>query len=366
MAQVCETEKPVALREQGHEPDWLTALLPTLFFSWVYYHWAAAALQVLAVGGYLMADRLLRPAESRWSRLQPALLTGLLTALFLPAGAPYWPAALAGALGAVVARVPAWIAGRWPASPLTRPLWQPALVSLLLLRAVFPGVMGAFSVPLLWQGLDSAPTVGGLLADATIPLSHLLLGIHNGPIGGTCELVVLLGVAYLLLRRRLRVLLPVCMLTTVALLSWMIWGSPVSGLLVGSTLLVALLAADMRYAPAPPADQAIVGVVAGGVTVLLRAFTGQTGVFFGVLAAGLLQPALPFIYRVCRLIGGWLRPVLVAGWRLLCRCARWLWPRVKRLCGKAWRVFWRLCQKAWKGFLHLCREICEKISKKSK
>lgn len=355
MVETCTQAPTDALQERERAADWITALLPSVLFALLYYRGAALLLPLLAVGGYLMVCRLLHPYDSLRRQLLPAVLTGLLTAFFLPSTAPYWPAALVGGVAALAAEVPVWLSRKWPQSPFSRPLLCPALVGYMLVRAVFPAALGGFTLPALWQGLDSTASVAALLADKTVPLTHLLFGIHSGPLGGTCEVVVLLGALYLLLRRRLRLLAPACMLATVALLSLIIWGRPLGGLLVGGTVFAALLLADRTYAPADFTDQAVVGVVAGAVTVLVRSLTAASGGAVGVLAAGLLQPALPYIYRFCRFVWRWLAPLLAAAWRGVCRGAAWLWPR-----------FVRLCVLAKDGLVRLVRGIYKKICKKRK
>ncbi|MBQ5841496.1 MAG: RnfABCDGE type electron transport complex subunit D [Clostridia bacterium] len=336
-------------------PDWLTALLPILLFSWVYYRWPAFWLEVLAVGGYLMAERLLQPLIVLRGGIVSALVTGLLAAFCLPATTPYWPAALVGALAALAAAAPELLSKRWPQSPFSRPLLQPALVGYLLVRAVFPAATGGFAFPVQWRGLDGITAATPLVTEGTEPLSHLFFGIESGSIGGTCEAVVLLGAAYLLLRRRLRLLPAGCMLAVVALFSWIGSGRPLDGLLCGGTLLAALLLADGAYAPVSYADQAMVGVAAGLVTALLRLFTATSGAAAGVLATGLLQPALPSIYRFSRWVWSWLQPALATLWRLVCRGTAWVLPRAKAL---TFRVV-----KAFGGF---CQGIYKKIFKKEK
>ena len=343
--------------ESTNEPwlDRLTAFMPVLLFSWVYYRWPAFWLELLAVGGYLMAARLLQPLGVLRRGIAPALVTGLLTAFCLPSTAPYWPAALAGALAALAAAAPELLNKRWPQGVFSRPLLQPALVGYLLVRVVFPAATGGFALPVQWRGLDSVTAATPLVTEGTEPLSHLFFGIHSGSIGGTCEAVVLLAAAYLLLRRRLRLLPAGCMLAVVALFSWIENGRPLDALLCGGTLLAALLLADRIYAPVSCADQMAVGVTAGLVTALWRLFTATSGAAVGVLAAGLLQPALPAIYRFCRWVWSWLQPALAALWRLICRGAGWLFPRMKAF----------VAQGA-KAFGQFCRGICKKILKKEK
>lgn len=304
--------------------DWLTGLVPVLLISVYYYHWRAAALELLAVGGYLAAEFLLaRPCgrSHRAVRLPQAAMSGLLAAFCLPAETPLWPAALLGGLTAVLAEVPTLISRRWPDSRLTYPLLHPVPAAFLLVRVVFPGAVTGYAVPILWRGIDTitaaTPLValsGGMEAPARW---QLLYGIHAGTIGEICLPAIGLTFLYLLLRRRVRVIAPAVMLGTVALLSLAFWRSPLYGLLAGSGVMAALLLSDRTYAPASTGEQVLCGLIAGTVTVLIRRFGPWTeGTAAAVLLAQALSPAYPAMLRglswVMHRCGVWLRQL--GGW----------------------------------------------------
>lgn len=335
--------------------DWLTALLPVLMISVIYYRVQALALLVTAVGGYLMASRLLAWAQkAAWEglRIAPALLGGSVAAFCLPAGAPWWLSALFGGLVAAIEAVPSLIARVKPAWRIAQPLVHPVLLAYLLVRVVFPARFAEYTMPAQFisvDGVAGATPLAALHGGDAPELWKLIFGVHAGAIGETCAAAILLGVGYLLLRRRVRLIAPACLLATVALLSWILWGAvgyALYALLVGGLLLAALLFADAMTCPAAPRDQIVTGVIAGVVTVLIRFFSGWAeGVVVGVLAAQMIAPLLPFIYKGCAvawahiarvtvLAWTWAKPYIVRIGRFIgaksAAFVRWLWGRICR------------------------------------
>ena len=332
--------------------DWLTALVPPLLISIFYYGGESVLLELLAVGGYLMTAALFSGGLYA-VRLAPALMTGLLTAFCLPATTPYWPAALAGAVAAVAAAVPALLAKRWPRCPYAQPLVQPALFGYLSVRLLFPSAVDGFSLPALWDNLDGQTTATPLSAllngNAEFTTHHLFFGIHADALGAGCAAAVVLAAFYLTLRRRLRLIAPVAMVGTVFLLSWIVWGAPLYGILCGGVALGALLIADRRYMPKPLSLQAASGVLAGALIVIFRAATRTDGTAAALVVTGLLQPILPHFFRFCRFIGGKLAPL----WPILVRGLRrlwgWLCPTLGRLWGCAKALFCKISEKLRKN-----------------
>ena len=129
----------------------------------------------------------------------------------------------------------------------------------------------------------------GALPEATV--MDLLLGHVGGCIGETSAVLLLLGFAYLLIRRVLTVRIPLAYLGTVALLAlifprgndrvlWML-----SQLLSGGLMLGALfMATDYVTSPVTKLGQVIFGVGCGVLTVLIRYFGGYNeGVSYAIL-----------------------------------------------------------------------------------
>ena len=355
---MCDTQDTlIAPQERERMLDWLTAASPILLIALLYYRWQAAGLMLLAAAGYAAVSVLLQWAGLARCTGTAAVTTGVWTALLLPA-APLWVAGVAGAVAGLAAVLPA-VAERWiPRFPLRLP---PALMGCLVVWLAFPAYVRAYTWPAQWAPLAAEPVTTPLLPLLTpeaYPRLHVLLGIREGAIGEGCIPVVLMAAVYLLIRRRLRLIAPGAMLSTVALLSWIIWGAPLRGVLVGATVLAALLLSDREYAPAAYGPQAVAGVLAGGLAVLLRAVMGQDGCAAGVLIACLLSPLYPAFLQLCRRGAVWL-------WGVICRyvplAAAWLWGVVCRYVPPAAAWVWAQMRRLYALAVAFVREkICKK------
>lgn len=329
--------------------DWVTALSPVLLMACVYYGWEPLLLTLTGAAGYLAATLLLEWAGVSTRSVPAALMSGAVMALCLPAATPIWVTALGGLLAAAVAALPQLYGRFWQDA---RPLLCPPLVGYLAVRLIFPAYTTTFAMPTQWAtdtvaGATPLTTLGEPMNPET--LTRMLLGVRPAALGEGCVPVILLAALYLLCRRRLRLIAPATMLATVALLSWMVWGNPLGGLVCGGTLLAALLLADRTFAPEAYGPQAVAGIVAGGLTVLLRATTATDGTAVGVLVACLLSPLYPTLLRwlavALRWLWAWLRryvPIAAAWtWRMLKTyvpiAARWVWRvltvHIPRFCG---------------------------------
>ena len=321
-----DKEKGVSLDLQDRDRalDWLTALSPVWLMGLVFFRWWALFLPVVTVAGYLVASWLFSRLKVMQVSAPDALFTGLLIALCLPSTTPVWVGAMAGMLAAAVTTLPT-LARRW--WPDARGLLHPALVGYLAVRLIFPAETTAFPMPVMFaaDAVSSATPVQTLAEPLTIEgIPRLLMGVYPSAIGEGCVPVIALAFVYLLLRRRLRLIAPGAMLAAVALLSWIVWGNPLGGLLSGGVALGALLLADRTFAPGPYGPQALSGVVTATVTVILRATTGMDGTAVGVLAACLLSPLYPAVIRYGR------------------RVAIWLWVQIRRYAPVVWRWLVRL------------------------
>lgn len=341
-----ETGVSLDLQDKDRSLDWLTALSPVWLMGFIYFRWWALFLPVVTAAGYLVASLLFERLRVLKVSVPTALFTGVLIALCLPAATPVWVGALAGMVAAAAATLPT-VLSRWWAD--ARGLLHPALAGFLAVRLIFPAETTAFSMPAMWA--SEAVSSGTPLANLTEPvtaetLPRLLMGVYPSAIGEGCVPVILLAFLYLLLRRRLRLIAPVAMLGGVALLSWMVWGNPLGGLLSGGVVLGALLLADRAFAPGPYGPQALAGVVAAAVTVTLRATVGMDGTAVGVLVGCGLSPLYPAIITAVRRAAVWLWAVcrrtapVVWSWlkRLFSRwipaAARWVAGHIRQLFGK--------------------------------
>lgn len=208
-----------------------------------------------------------------------AVVTGMLLAFNLPASIPLWQAAFGSLVAIVVAKQLFGGIGKNFANP--------AIVGRIVLLLSFAGSMSNFAMKN--DAVSSAtPLSGGEMPS----MLNLFLGNHGGSLGETCALAILLGGAYLLVRRVISWHTPVVMLGTVALLTLALGENPAEHLLTGGLLLGAFfMATDYTTTPSTQWGKVIFGAGCGLITVLIRVFGSYPeGVSFAILFMNILTP----------------------------------------------------------------------------
>jgi electron transport complex protein RnfD len=222
-----------------------------------------------------------------------ALVTGLLLALTLPPAVPLG----VGVLGSVVAIALAkQLFGGLGMNP-----FNPALAARAFLAAAFPVQLTT------WNTLGG--TLAGLGADAlssatplklwkmqhvASALGPLFWGNHLGSLGETSALAILLGAAFLLVRRAIDWRIPVGYLGTVAILSAVLGQNPLFQLLAGGLLFGAVyMATDPVTSPVTPLGRWVFGIGAGLIVVVIRLYGGlPEGVAYSILIMNGFAPLI--------------------------------------------------------------------------
>jgi electron transport complex protein RnfD len=134
----------------------------------------------------------------------------------------------------------------------------------------------------------------------------LFLGLRNGCLGETSVVLLVLGGLFLIIKRYIDWVIPVCMIGTVGILTWAFGGSNglfsgdaifhmmAGGLIIGAFF----MATDYVTAPITRKGQIIFAVGCGVITVLIRLLGGYPeGVCYSIL---LMNCATPLIDRFIR------------------------------------------------------------------
>ena len=291
----------------------LIALLPATAMG-VYLFGIWALLIVLICTSSAMAiEALSQKALGRnvtitdWS----AAVTGLLLALNLPPGSPWWMALLGSGLAIVLGKQ---IYGGLGNNP-----FNPALVARVILLISFPVEMTTW-----WQPKSSFFGMADVVTTAT-PLgemkTHLMLkgsldgfsmdrlidplvGSIGGCIGEVSVIALALGGVYLLVRKVISWHIPCAFLGTVLLTTGLLWVlnpyrfiNPVFHLFTGGLFLGAIyMATDMVTSPVTRSGMILFGVGCGLITFIIRVFGGYPEVVsFSIL---IMNAATPLIDRL--------------------------------------------------------------------
>ena len=216
-----------------------------------------------------------------------AAVTGLLLGLNVPANVPIWQCVI-GSLFAIVL-VKCLFGG------IGYNLVNPAITARVFMLVSF-GSMAKAAAPTIVDTASGATPLANIAEGGTTSVLDLFLGLHSGAIGETCALALLLGLAYLLVRRVITWHIPAAFIGSVFLLSLFMEGfnfvTAISLVLSGGLLIGAIfMATDYVTSPSTAWGKIIFGLGAGLLTFLIRYFgTYPEGVSFAILFMNILTP----------------------------------------------------------------------------
>ena len=271
--------------------DVIIALTPSLVAAVWIFGWRALLVTAVAVAAAVLTEYLFEKAVGREITIGDfsAVVTGMLLAFNLPVTIPLWQAALGSIIAILVVKQLFGGIGRNFANP--------AIVGRIVLFLSFSQAMTAWQFP---DAVSSATPLALMRAgdmNALPSLGHMFLGLKGGCLGEVSGLALLIGFAYLLIRKVISWHTPVVFVAVVFLLSWPLGGSLTYALyqiLSGGLLLGAIfMATDYATTPSTNWGRVLFGLGCGLFTVLIRQWGSYAeGVSFAILFMNILTPYL--------------------------------------------------------------------------
>ena len=273
--------------------DVIIALLPAAIAGVILFGLPALWLIVTCVAAAVLSEYLFNLIAKRKQSVGDlsAVVTGLLLALNLSANVPLWQAALGSVFAIVLVKCVFGGIGHNFANP--------AITARVFLLLSFGSLTSGFIAP---RGVDafSGATPLALLAEGKtgeLPsLLQMFLGQRAGAIGETCILALLIGFAYLLIRKVISWQTPVIFMGTVFVLSLVFGGFTVAvyELLAGGLVLGAVfMATDYTTTPITASGRMLFALGCGLITFVIRwFFTLPEGVSYSILCMNLMAPWL--------------------------------------------------------------------------
>nr|WP_103927318.1 RnfABCDGE type electron transport complex subunit D [Petrotoga sp. SL27] len=237
-----------------------------------------------------------------------ASVTGLLLGMNLSLAVNWWQIML----GVIVAIILA----KQVFGGLGQNFFNPALVGRAFMVISFPTAMTTWYVPFYYQNPDiitSASPLGIISQEGmnTVLQNYtywdMFIGTIPGSIGEVSALALIIGFIYLVVKGRIKLMIPVSYIGTVLIFSSIFYmvdptkfGTPLFHLLAGGLILGALfMATDMVTSPMSVNGQLVFGMGAGVLTMIIRFFGSYPeGVSFSILIMNAFVP----------LIDDWLKP----------------------------------------------------------
>ncbi len=274
--------------------DVIIALCPALIASVVIFGFRALLLTCVSVAACVLLEFVWEKAMKKPVTVSDlsAVVTGMLLAFNVPAGLPIWEL--------LVGDVAAIILVKMLFGGLGCNFMNPALVGRIVIMFSFTTDMTTFAAPkvanAITSGVDAVSTATPLAMMDQIGwdrFPQLLLGAHGGVLGEVCAAALILGGIYLIARKVIKPIIPLCYLGSVLLFSWLFGGTqPVLSLFAGGVMLGAIfMATDYVTSPFTNKGKVIFGVGCGLITAAIRVFGNYAeGVTFAILLMNILVP----------------------------------------------------------------------------
>lgn len=298
----------------------LIALIPAFICSVVFFGMGAIIVTLTSVIAclffeYVIQKFILKRQPTIWDG--SALITGVLLAFNVPSNLPVW-IIIIGALVAIGI-------GKMSFGGLGCNIFNPALVGRVFLLISFPVQMttwplaqgfnssyvdaatGATPLSLLKEAVKSGQSVNSALTDdGFVGYGNMLLGNMGGSLGEVAAFALLIGFAYMLVRKIITWHIPVTIFLTVFIFSGILnvcdpeqFANPLFHLLSGGLMLGAIfMATDYVTSPMSHKGMIIYGAGIGVLTVLIRQFGAYPeGMSFAIL---IMNAFTPLINRYCK------------------------------------------------------------------
>ena len=276
--------------------DVIIALLPTTVAGALIFGWQAIATVAICVLSSVLAElvyNLILKKEQTVGDFSAAV-TGLLLGLNMPANLTeiWWQCIIGSAFAIIV--VKCLFGG------LGTNFANPAITGRIFMMVCYTGTVGKAVFPISYGAeLATGATPLGVLASDNISslpsLLDMFLGQRGGAIGEVCILALLIGFAYLVIRRVIYFETPLIFIGTVFLITLLVSNDPTFALyqvMSGGLVLGAVfMATDYVTTPRTRTGKMIFALGAGLITVLIRLYGAYPeGVSFAILIMNILSP----------------------------------------------------------------------------
>ncbi len=241
-----------------------------------------------------------------------AVVTGVLLAFNLPSNLPIWMVIVGSLVAIGIAKM--------SFGGLGFNIFNPALVGRVFLLISFPvqmttwpkvakqtadAVTGATPLGLIKEGLNYGETMTEITSKLPTNLD-LFLGTVGGSLGEISAVALLIGAAYLFIRKIISWHIPVIVLATMAVITGVFWlidpeqyVNPLIHILSGGAILGAFfMATDYVTSPMSAKGKIIFAIGVGTITVVIRLFGAYPeGVSFAILIMNAFVPLINTYFK---------------------------------------------------------------------
>jgi electron transport complex protein RnfD len=285
--------------------DVVVALTPTVAAGIWLFGWDAARVTLICVAACVCFEFLWEVVFRKPVTINDfsAVVTGIILAMNMPSTAPWWMLLVGSAVAILLVKQlfggigDNFVNPAISARAVLLASW-PALMSGGAYVGPFDAISNATPLAILSQ---TSEIVSSATTSAYMPPSLLqcFIGRIPGCIGEVSKLAILLGLLYLLIRKTITWHIPVTMIASFMLFTWIFGGDPLQGVLIGSVLFGAVfMATDYVTCPMTHKGQMVFAAGAGLIIALIRAYGGYPeGTTYAILIMNVLTPLIDRMMR---------------------------------------------------------------------
>ncbi len=307
----------------------VACLLPPLVLSVFIFGFQTLIITLISVASCVGVEAISQKLLKRSVQIRDgsAVITGLLLAYVIPPGVPLWmpiPGAvmsifvtkvIMGGLGfnifnpALIGR--AFLVATYPVAMTTA--WLTPIRDASIFRYMGPSVDAVSSAtPLMVLKQEGMSAVIEKFGTLPTLYADFFFGLRPGCIGETSVFLILIGGIYLMVRKFISWHIPVSVIASIGLLTWvfggetLLTGNPLLAVLSGGVMLGAFfMATDYVTSPSQKTGKLVFGAGVGALTVLIRLKGGYPeGICYAILLMNPLTPALDQWFRPKRFSAG--------------------------------------------------------------
>ncbi len=268
--------------------DVIIAMLPAAAFG--IYQFGISALLVISVTilSCVLSEYCYQKAMKQTVRIGDlsAVVTGLILGLNMPPGIELWIPALGGIFAIIVVKQ---LYGG-----IGQNFMNPALAARCFLVISFAKQMSNFQL----DGWSGATPLALVREGSTVNVMDMFIGTIPGTIGEVSVVALLLGAAYLVVKKVIKLRIPLTYIITLAIFVFVFGKQDLEYVLAhicGGGLIFGafFMATDYVTSPITPKGQIIFGVILGVLTGLFRLYGGTPeGVSYAIIISNMLVPLI--------------------------------------------------------------------------
>ena len=268
--------------------DVAIAMLPATAFGVFQFGLHALLVLIVTIAACVLSEYVFEKITKRPCTISDfsAVVTGMILALNMPPEIALWIPALGGVFAIIVVKQ---LYGG-----LGQNFMNPALAARCFLLISFTGQMSAFTL----DGWTGATPLAVLKAGESVDVAAMFICKIPGTIGEVSVIALLIGAAYLVVKKVISLRIPVTYILTTAVFVFIFGQQDLNYVLAhlcGGGLIFGafFMATDYVTSPITPKGQIVFGILLGILTGLFRIFGGSAeGVSYAIIISNLLVPLI--------------------------------------------------------------------------